>query len=220
MKKNKMMRVASALLVAVLLTTCAISGTFAKYTTSETSYDEARVAKWGVTVEVEVEGAFATEYDADATHNDAQSQAIAKTVISSGSDKLLAPGTDGTLATADISGEPEVAVNVTKEATLELEGWTVDSEFYCPLVITVDGTAVEGLDYDSADDFIAAVEALLNSNVNYAPNTDLDASHNVTWEWAFEGNDDAKDTLLGNQAAAGSASTISFELVITVTQLD
>lgn len=34
MKKNKVMRLASCLLVAVLLTTCMISGTFAKYATS------------------------------------------------------------------------------------------------------------------------------------------------------------------------------------------
>ena len=47
MKKNTMMRVASALLVAVLLTTCAISGTFAKYVSSAETSDTARVAKWG-----------------------------------------------------------------------------------------------------------------------------------------------------------------------------
>ena len=46
MKKNKMMRIASALLVAVLLTTCAISGTFAKYTTKVTSTATANVAQW------------------------------------------------------------------------------------------------------------------------------------------------------------------------------
>ena len=34
MKTNIMMRVASTLLIAVLLSTCAISGTFAKYITS------------------------------------------------------------------------------------------------------------------------------------------------------------------------------------------
>ena len=50
MKKNVMMRVASVLLVAVLLTTCAISGTFAKYTTGDAGHDTARVAKWGVTI--------------------------------------------------------------------------------------------------------------------------------------------------------------------------
>ena len=48
MKKNVMMRVASALLVAVLMTTCAISGTFAKYTSSKTDSDSARVAVWGL----------------------------------------------------------------------------------------------------------------------------------------------------------------------------
>lgn len=50
MKKNKIMRIASVLLVAVILTTCAISGTFAKYVTSGSGSDTARVAKFGVTV--------------------------------------------------------------------------------------------------------------------------------------------------------------------------
>ena len=50
MKKNKIMRIASVLLVAVLMSTCAISGTFAKYVTEGSSDDTARVAKWGVTI--------------------------------------------------------------------------------------------------------------------------------------------------------------------------
>ena len=49
MKKNRMMRLASVLLVCVLLTTSVISGTFAKYVTSVESTDEARVANWGFT---------------------------------------------------------------------------------------------------------------------------------------------------------------------------
>lgn len=47
MKKNKAMRLASALMVLTLLTTCVISSTFAKYTTSANGEDSARVAKWG-----------------------------------------------------------------------------------------------------------------------------------------------------------------------------
>ena len=47
MKKNNAMRLASVLLVLTLLTTCVISGTFAKYTTSTTGGDKARVAYWG-----------------------------------------------------------------------------------------------------------------------------------------------------------------------------
>ena len=52
-KANKIMMITvSVLLSAVLLTTSALSGTLAKYTTSATAHSEsARVAKWGVTVE-------------------------------------------------------------------------------------------------------------------------------------------------------------------------
>ena len=215
MKKNTFMRVASALLVAVLLTTCAIAGTFAKYTTSKESTDTARVAKWGVNIQVAVDGAFATEYEADATDYTAS----ANTVVSSGTDNLLAPGTSGDLlANATISGTPEVAVRVTKVATLELTGWVVDGDFYCPLVITVDGTPIKGTDYDSATEFIAAVEARLDGVKDYEPNTNLAESHVVTWEWAFEG-DNEKDTALGNAAVAGDI-TIAFALSITVEQIN
>ena len=48
MKKNKLMRAASILLVATLISTCAISGTFAKYVTTGSATNTARVAKWGV----------------------------------------------------------------------------------------------------------------------------------------------------------------------------
>ena len=227
MKKNKMMRIASVLLVAVLLTTCAISGTFAKYITEKESTDTARVAKFGVDLAVTVDGAFATEYDADTTATDKLGVAIAKTVVASStdSDNLVAPGTNGDLmASATIEGTPEVAVNVKQEATLVLTNWAVEGTYYCPLVITVDGTKFYGMDYTSAAEFIAAVEAALDSDVNYEPNTDLTESHSVTWEWAFEGTDgkqtDVKDTALGDYAAETGDIEISFTYKITVTQID
>ena len=227
MKKNKMMRIASVLLVAVLLSTCAISGTFAKYITSKESTDTARVAKFGVDLAVTVDGAFATEYDADTTATDKLGVAIAKTVVASStdSDNLVAPGTKGDLmASATIAGTPEVAVNVKQEATLVLTGWEVNGTYYCPLVITVDGTKFYGMDYTSAAEFIAAVEAALDSDVNYAPNTDLTESHSVTWAWAFEGTDgkqtDELDTALGNYAAKTGDIKISFTYKVIVTQID
>lgn len=227
MKKNKMMRIASVLLVAVLLTTCAISGTFAKYITEKESTDTARVAKFGVDLAVTVDGAFATEYDADTTATDKLGVAIAKTVVASStdSDNLVAPGTNGDLmASATIAGTPEVAVNVKQEATLVLTNWAVEGTYYCPLVITVDGAKFYGMDYTSAAEFIAAVEAALDSDVNYEPNTDLTESHSVTWEWAFEGTDgkqtDVKDTALGDYAAKTGDIEISFTYKVTVTQID
>ena len=225
MMKNKMMRIASVLLVAVLLSTCAISGTFAKYVTSKESTDTARVAKFGVDLGVTVDGAFATEYDADVTVTGEGGTAIAKTVVASSTDNLVAPGTKGDLmASATIAGTPEVAVNVKQEATLVLTGWEVNGTYYCPLVITVDGTKFYGMDYTSAAEFIAAVEAALDSDVNYAPNTDLTESHSVTWEWAFVGTDGKQtnelDTALGNYAAETGDIKISFTYKITVTQLN
>ena len=227
MKKNTMMRLASGLLVAVLLTTCAISGTFAKYITEKESTDTARVAKFGVDLAVTVDGAFATEYDADTTATDKLGVAIAKTVVASStdSDNLVAPGTNGDLmASATIEGTPEVAVNVKQEATLVLTNWAVEGTYYCPLVITVDGAKFYGMDYTSAAEFIAAVEAALDSDVNYAPNTDLTESHAVTWAWAFEGTDgkqtNEKDTALGDYAAETGDIEISFTYKVTVTQID
>ena len=42
----------------------------------------------------------------------------------------------------------------------------------------------------------------------------------ISWAWAFTGNDDDKDTYLGDQAAAGNAATISLDVTATVTQID
>lgn len=52
MKKNIMMRLSAVLLVAVLLTTCVISGTWAKYTKTGAADETARVAAFGVNIAV------------------------------------------------------------------------------------------------------------------------------------------------------------------------
>jgi len=115
MKKSKMMRIASVLLVAVLLSTCAISGTFAKYTTSTSAEDTARVAKWGITLTVTDNATgsdndgntlFAEEYDTGANR---------KTVVSSETAvDVVAPGTKNDKGvTFKIEGTPEVATKVT-----------------------------------------------------------------------------------------------------------
>lgn len=227
MKKNTMMRLASALLVLVLLTTCAISGTFAKYVTDKTGTDSARVAKFGV--EITANGsAFATEY---ATDDEDVVATIAKSVVTStaqGADgkKLVAPGTEGSMVAMTLTGTPEVAVEVKYEATLTLAGWTVDNAYYCPIEITVGEDTFKGTTYSSADEFVAAVVAAINGyTAEYAPNQDLSvestvATPDVSWAWAFEGNDDVKDTALGDAAAEGTAATIELVVKTTVTQID
>ena len=68
MKKNAMLKIAAILMVAVLLTTCAISSTFAKYVTSDSYSDTARVAKWGITLTVSQDKMFADNYSIDDTN--------------------------------------------------------------------------------------------------------------------------------------------------------
>lgn len=236
------MRVAGLLLALVLVTSCFVGGTFAKYVTYGGGQDHARVAKFGVKVEASGD-VFAKEYDAkDPTVQDYNGQVIAKSVISSdGKTKLVAPGTakDGAL-TVSVTGTPEVAVKVEyvahvtfNESLTEPDNWKdKDGHYYCPLVITVNGTPYNGLDYESATDFENAVEGAINGlTKNYPANTDLSQSSSkgvaISWEWPFEGatgakgsQSDEKDTYLGDQAAAGKAATVGIVVATTVTQID
>ena len=217
MKKNNMMRIASVLLVAVLLSTCVSSGTFAKYVTSATSTDTARVAKFGVVITANGT-TFADNYDTD---DEDVVATIAKSVVTAGDagDSVVAPGTEGDMNAMTISGTPEVAVNVAYDATLTLANWTVGNDFYCPIIITVGNNNFNGTDYDSPDLFAAAVEAAIEGySANYAAGTNLATAVApvVSWSWPFEG-EDVEDTALGD---AETAATITLTIVTTVTQID
>jgi hypothetical protein len=220
MKKNKMMRIASVLFVAVILTTCAISGTFAKYVTSGNGSDSARVAKFGVTV-----SGTADTFKETYTKDDTSFTLAANTVVST--EDVVAPGTSGSMAAFTITGTPEVAIRVKFVGTLELGDKWVDSTsaYYCPIEITVGDTTFKGTSYASADLFKADVNAKIATfSKDYKANTDLSTigadAPAISWKWAFEGNDDVKDTYLGNQAADGNAATISLNVTATVTQID
>lgn len=227
MKKNKMMRAASALLVAVLLTTTVISGTFAKYTTKADGFDTARVAKFGVAVNVEAANLFANEYTGTLEGN----TVVSNTTDSQGTKHdVVAPGTGGVLAKMTITGTPEVSVQVTRTASLDLEGWTDDNNnYYCPISIIVGSKELSGLNYESEAEFEAAVNAEINVTKTYAPNTTLNSTDDVVvnWYWSFENGvgtkasqDNEKDTDLGDKAAAGNAATITLDLEVVVEQVD
>lgn len=240
LKNNRTMRAAVLLLALVLITSCFVGGTFAKYVTSGDAADHARVAKWGVTVTAHGTGdVFAKEYDAVAGQDN--------TVIAGGEYKVIAPGTKKENATlVTLSGQPEVAVNVTYSAEhFSLTGnWASDDTgtFYCPLIIKVthkeNGTDKTETIYcakmNSADEVKTAVQnAVAACSATYEPNTDLSAVENgglkISWEWPFEGTadsgqTDAKDTYLGTQAATtvdpDNVPSIWIPVTATVTQID
>ena len=235
-KKNWTLRAAVLMLALVLITSCFVGGTFAKYVTSGSGTDSARVAKFGVTVTANGT-MFAKEY---ATDDQTVVGTIAKSVSST--DKVVAPGTtsNGDFVAATITGTPEVAVRVSYKldaATLQLENWKDgDGKFYCPLVFKVKttngNTVISGMDFQTADAMKAAlVNAVVSYTKDYAPGTDLSGKAaetlTISWEWPFETGADGdkpannvKDTFLGDEAAAGRAATVSLTLATTVTQID
>lgn len=252
-KKNLAMRIASLLLVLTLVSLCAISGTLAKYTTSGVATDNARVAKWGVEVTVATPntGGLEATYLKDTTINDITNTVVAKNASDIDFDgdgivdNLLAPGTKGTIVTATVSGNPEVAVSVTYDLEFDLTGWTIDTGEYMPVVFTVviDNTTKSfklaaatnetNGEYIRIDDLKTAIEEHIEDlNSNYAANANLARTITISWNWAFEGptttdgqgnsdqlgyQTDIKDTKLGDLA---TAPEFAITLTTTVTQLD
>jgi hypothetical protein len=238
MKKNNMLRIASVLLVAVLLSTCAISGAFAKYiTTGPSVTDGAQVAAWGVEIDASEDAAFFKEETATVTDfYTADDEKMGLTVKSDA--KVVAPGTSGNLGAFTVSGTPEVAVNVKIEITYSdilLPDGTYDdyttgatdtfalAADYYPIVFTLthsNGPGVTGTLKDVRD--------YLTTDVNYQANENLGhiyGAYTLTWAWVIDGNDKA-DTYLGNCAADSSLVTgdicieEAFGITITVTQID
>ena len=235
LKKNWTLRAAVLMLALVLITSCFVGGTFAKYVTSGTGGDNAKVAKWGVTVTAHETGdIFAKSYD--------------NTVIAEGEYKVIAPGTKkDNAALVTLSGQPEVSVRVTYNAEhfRLTDKWVGDKNdrFYCPLIIKVTGKVggvaktetINCADKERAADVETAVKnAVAACSATYAPNTDLSSAAvdgeglKISWEWPFEGTanpgqTDEMDTYLGDQAAKTSdldVPSIHIPVTATVTQID
>lgn len=217
MKKNKIMRLASALLVLTLLTTCAISGTFAKYTTSTSGSDTARVAYWGFN-----QNASTTIDLFDTTYTN---------VKSANDDNVIAPGTGKTSAFAfgytnntdkNITA-PEVAYTLTVDAKADGSYTALDAnDSFRWTLQKGEGNATE---YNTVADLINAIKALSGDSTGtkqYAAGelpaafTSADEAYTIGWKWAFDGND-AGDTTMGN---AETLENVKLSITITATQVD
>ena len=232
-KKNWTLRAAVLMLALVLITSCFVGGTFAKYVTSGSGTDSARVAKFGVTLTAHAGEMFKTTY----TKTDTSFTLAENTVVSSDMSKLVAPGTDGRMAEFGMTGKPEVAVRVSYEVKqFELTNWTTDgTDEYCPLVFTVNGTEykIGNTGITNVAQLQTAVKNAINAYTkDYEANQDLSGKTadnlQIAWKWAFEDTavgayqTDAKDTALGNRAAnnVAEAGKIDFAVTMTVTQID
>lgn len=222
MRKNKMMRLASALLVAVLLTTCAISGTFAKYTTSVTSEDSARVAYWGFqkSNSMDLTDLFLGTYANVESEND---------------DDVIAPGTFGSETFQFAYDEanaaaPEVAYTFTVAVDASCDDAIKNNK---NILWSLDGVEFNNDDplNSSWDQLIAAITALAGdaSGSKFYNPGELpaafgvsDNTHSISWRWIFFNSaaNDGTDTDMGNAANAADLADCSIKITITATQED
>lgn len=214
MKKNKMMRMASALLVATLLSTSVIAGTFAKYTSTASGSSTATVAKWSFKAmgsEIAVDGSapdlgfnlFDTIKDTGSADNE--------TDVAS---KKIAPGTEGSFAI-----KVENTSEVTAQYTIALKETNTSD---VPLQYSLDGkTWVDSIETLTMDD-------LTNQKLSVGA---AEKTHTVYWRWVYEGEKtangahsgqtDATDTKLGNVAQnTATVPTVTIEATVTATQVD
>lgn len=205
MEKNKMMRTAAGLLVVTVATSGVLFGTFAKYITTNSGSDSARVAKFGVTIQVNDDmGLFKTSYD---TGSDDTS---ANTVVSANTDRKIAPGTKGSMSFS-ITGKPEVATKleavVSNEKAVKLEAksgeqykqYKLDAgkfaEKECTVTMQKDYEPIKWYFGEQAitdntqynmtlDDLKTTLEKL--TTVRNDPNVELNKTYYIGWKWDFE----------------------------------
>lgn len=230
--KNKFMRIAAVMLMLCLVTTCAISGTFAKYTTENTATDTARVAKWGITISGPTDASANNAFTATYPSHDTEGNPVytAETVV--GAADVVAPGTNGTFVTPNVTGTAEVAVRITVAASLDLKNWKVNGAEYCPIVFTVgEGASAKTFQMGDTITSVAALEEAVENEIknytkDYAPSAAIENIPVVTWSWAYSTSteNDAKDTALGAAAAKATTAdeeiTIAYSITVTATQID
>lgn len=221
MRKNKMMRAASGLLVATLLTTSAISGTFAKYTTTSTGTDTARVAKWGFNNDdssIKLDDLFKNAYDKNVK---GEAEVIAPGTTNSATFKFNYSGTQAApevaytfnVSTANSSCADAIKKNNNIQWRLDNGTWGTWDELLAAIQ-NLDGTEGDkGKEYKAGE---------------LPKGFDKTTTHTVEWQWLFEDTStgataesikaqDAKDTAMGNKE---TLDEVTLNITITATQID
>lgn len=118
-KVNRIVKtVVAVLLSLVLITTCLVSGIFAKYVKKGNADFSIKLKEWGVTISSDTD--LRKEYTSDGN-------VVVKssTSINSGKDNIIMPGSSGRFAYFRINGSPEVAYSVDFSGNINIgDGYT------------------------------------------------------------------------------------------------
>lgn len=215
MKKNRMMRLASILLVCVLMTTSVISGTFAKYTTSVESQDSARVANWGFerTNSMDITGLFSKAYNESVN---AVVDVIAPGTTGSATFGFAYDETNGNAPEVDYTFVVDTAGSTCADSIKNNPNilWKLDQTEYVP---TNEKT--------SWDQLLDAINAMDGNKDQYDAGElpenfgTTDTMHTISWRWIFS-NSEANDTTDTGMGNADELAEVKIVISITATQVD
>lgn len=223
MKKNKTMRAASGLLIATLLSTSVVSGTYAKYVSKGSASDTARVAKWGVVI-TGSGNLFSKNYLKGTNTPTTSTTDSEISVESSNTDMLVAPGTKSETGLAfGITGTPEVDTRV--KATIIAKDVYLAAGKYAIMetaTITSDNFAANKANLYTKDDSTytkLATDATFSKDTTYyqiqtstAANVGSDGYYPVVF--TYSGASTAKTA---NEVAAAIADSLTTGSVTTTT---
>lgn len=208
-----------ALMLATVASMGSVAGTYAKYISTSTTTDEARVAKWGFSMD-------------DKSYENVDLFKDSSKVLSTAGTKddltVIAPGTSGTYSFTVDSKTTEVDYRVTLVATVtdgvkltEAEAQSVVSTHtgeYAPIKYTLTNTTTGTAVVEDVD--AATLQAELNklyTGTVITAGTTENSTYKIDWEWAAEVDADTNklDTLLGQNA---TGKTVKLEIEITAEQ--
>ena len=126
MEKNKTMRMILITLLIAMIALVLVSGTYAKYTSSASGSDTARVAKWSFIVggnDIVAENTFTFDLFKTIKDTDGKDETD---VVSANADRVIAPGTSGSFDLvlenkSETSAKYSVTYTVTNTASIPVQ---------------------------------------------------------------------------------------------------
>ena len=203
MKNTKALKALLVLALIAVVAIIALSSTYARYTTTSTGTDKARVAHWKVNATNEVANLFADSYthvvekDADGT-------------------SVIAPGTSGTY-TFSITGSVETDYKLTINATGtdDINGAITG---YNPIKYTFQKNNETAKSVATFDALLAEINKIDDGTTTHTAGSLPTDTYTIGWSWAVDG-DDTNDTKLGNLVST-TDKTVSLSVEISATQVN
>lgn len=202
MKKNKVLLLGIITVFVAIFSLTLVSGTWAKYTSTVSGADNAKVAKWEWKVsDLEVkQGMTSTNFKFDLFNTIKDTAGADETDVK---ENLIAPGTSG-----------EFSFNIANLSE-------VNAKYYITFEVTQDGTAPKvplKFKLNDAADWSDTLTGIAEGDaVSIAMETGT-GSVKVQWQWAFEGGEggyDATDTTIGF-----AAPNVTVNATLVMVQVD